>query len=275
MSDDLIKFVLEGSAGRNGNIPADTFVVKLKQFLTTVYSFDRAFSGKSVRGINLEVVDLDRVNPSIITLRPQSKTKGYDANAATEWTISQFTEIHDRQRADNIIPQDALDNLVELSHVRATKLPPISRMAVEFRGVSVAFDAVMEGNALILRETRRIMTQGLWHAGVSRGSILGELRGVMDLNGERQFFVTPPSSQDGIQCLFAETMREQMNRNLFKLVRVHGFLRYDGGRPTPYLVEAERLDEIEEPKSHIRDMHGTFGHLEMPALGEFHDPRWT
>jgi hypothetical protein len=41
MPDELITFVIEGMDERNGNITAETFLAKIRQFVTTIYSFER------------------------------------------------------------------------------------------------------------------------------------------------------------------------------------------------------------------------------------------
>lgn len=271
MSDDLLKLVLDGTPDRHGNIPAEIFLAKLRSFITTIYSFDRAFAKKSKKSIELEVVDLKRVNPAIMAFRPKAQVSGYDADASVAWSVDQLAKIHDSQTADMAVPQDALDNVVELSRIRQSKLPVLRGISLEYRGVVVSFDSKMEGNALVLRSTRKIATDNLWNAGVSKGSIFGELRGVMDIDGERQFYITPPSGADKIQCLFPEEMRKDMNDNLFKIVRVHGYLRFDGKRPTPVIVEAEKIEGIDPPSGgkHFSDLLGAFRDFEMPDNNEF------
>jgi hypothetical protein len=268
---DAIKFVMEGATALGGNIPGDAFVTKLRQFLATFYSFDRAFSKKQARGLDLDVVGLRRINPSIVEFKPRPRFKGYDAIAAAGWTVGQFASIRENQNADNAVPQDALDNLVELAQVRSKKIPSVTRMSVEYNGLHVDFDEKMEGSALVLRVERQIDVGAVWEAGISRGSLFGELRGVSDLDGERQFYVIPPSGASRVQCLFPESMREQMADNLWKLVRVYGYLRYDGVRPSPYLVEAEHMESVppESGEKHFLDMFGAFRDYDMQEKNEF------
>lgn len=104
-----------------------------------------------------------------------------------------------------------------------------------------------------------------WQPGVSRGSLFGELRGVMDFDGERRFYVRPPSGASQVQCIFPEVMRALMNEHLFQVVRVFGFLRYDGRKPFPYLMEADRLEGIQEDETrgHFSDLRGFFRGMEV------------
>jgi hypothetical protein len=271
MSEELVKFVLEGTSDRNGNIPADVFLAKLRQFVTTMYSFDRAFARRSKRAVELEVVDLRRVNPAIVAFKPRSQVVGYDAQASIQWTVAQFAKIHDGEGADIAIPQEALDNIVDLARLREQKMPPLQGIRVEYAGLVVSFDSKMEGNALVLRSERHLDTAEIWRAGVSKGSVFGELRGVMDINGERQFYISPPTGSAPVQCIFPEELRDQMNGYLFKVVRVFGFLRYDGKKPSPYLVEAERIEGHFDgaASSHFLSLLGAFKDYEMPEPSEF------
>jgi len=109
-----------------------------------------------------------------------------------------------------------------------------------------------------------------WQPGVSRGSLFGELRGVMDFDGERRFYIRPPSGADQVQCIFPEEMRALMNEHLFQVVRVHGFLRYDGATPFPYLMEAERIEGVppDDARGHFSDLRGIFKGMEMPEAGD-------
>lgn len=271
MDDLLVKLVLEGTVDRHGNIPADVFLAKLRQFIATMYSFDRAFAERGKRAVDLEVVDLKRVNPAIVAFRPRANVGGYDADASIAWTIGQFTRIQSGDGADVSVPQEALDNVIDLSRIREQKMPPLKGVRVEYGDISVSFDTRMEDNALILRTKRHIAPAEIWQAGVSKGSLFGELRGVMDINGERQFFITPPSGAERVQCIFPEDLRVQMNDHLFKVVRVYGYLRYDGRKPTPYLVEAEEIEgqTTRSGAKHFSDLLGAFRDYEMPEPSEF------
>lgn len=95
-----------------------------------------------------------------------------------------------------------------------------------------------------------------WRAGVSKGSLFGELRGVMDLDGERQFYIVPPSGPTRVQCTVSEELRPLVLENLFSVVRVAGFLHYDGTGPHPTLMEAQAIDGISEPDGHFSDLRG-------------------
>lgn len=270
MPDDLITFVIEGVDERNGNVTAETFLAKIRQFVTTLYSFERAFAKRDQRFIDLEVVDLSRQNPTQVRFRARSRAVGYDARNAMKWTFDQFERIQRSEPVDQNIPQKAIDNVIELSQHRTKTATDFKLLRVEYGETKVAFDPLMGARALTLRETRRSEEPATWQPGVSRGSLFGELRGVMDFDGERRFYIRPPSGVAQVQCIFPEEMRAQMNEHLFQVVRVFGFLRYDGATPFPYLMEAERIDGIpqDDTRGHFSDLRGIFRDMEMPESAD-------
>ena len=259
MPRDTLTFILEGSAARNGNIPADVFVAKMKQFISTIYSFDRAYAGRAKRGVDLEVFDLKKVNPALVFFNPRALIRGYDAPASIEWTIDQFHKIATKQVTDPRVSQDALDNVIDLATVRKAKIPALSALRIEFKQNEVKLDDAIIGNAMALRHSRRLETKNIWKAGVSKGSIFGELKGVTDISGEKTFWITAPNGRS-TQCIFPEPMRQSVQENLWNTVRVTGFMRYDGLQPKPYLIDAERIDPVVavDGQPHLSDLRGAF-----------------
>lgn len=258
MSKDTITFVLEGSTARHGAIPADVFVAKLKQFVSTIYSFDRAFAGRAKRGVDLEMFDLKRVNPALILFKPRSLVRGYDATASVAWTVDQFQNISSRGITDPRVSQDALDNVIDLATVRKAKVPTLAGLRIEFGSCDIKLDDAIAGQAMALRHSRRLETKEIWKAGVSKGSIFGELRGVTDISGEKTFWITAPNGKN-TQCVFPETMRHAVQENLWSTVRVTGFMRYDGLHAKPYLIDAEKIEAVvADGELHMSDMHGAF-----------------
>lgn len=258
MSRDAITFILEGSSARNGNIPADVFISKLKQFVSTIYSFDRSFAGKAKRSIELEVFDLRKVNPAFVLFNPRTEVRGYDAAESVSWAMHQFASIAEGGTVDPRVSQETLDNVIDLARVRKAKLPLLQSIRAQYRDDVAKFDEAIAGRAMALRATRDFDKKAVWQAGVSRGPVFGELNGVTDLNGEKTFWIITPSGKH-IQCLFPEALRHEMGARLWTTVRVHGFLRYDGRQPEPYLIEAERIEAMDDPgRPHLSDMKGAF-----------------
>jgi hypothetical protein len=79
MPESLITFVIEGADERNGNVTAETFLSKLRQFVATLYSFERAFARRDQRLIDLEVAELSRQSPAQVRFKVRSRAARYDA----------------------------------------------------------------------------------------------------------------------------------------------------------------------------------------------------
>lgn len=270
MSEELVTFVIDGGDARNGNVSATVFTAKLQAFLAALYGLERAFANASKRQMDLEIVNLQRSSPARVVMRPRAKAQGYDAGAALRWSVDQLERIRNGAPADRRIPESVLAGVVSLADYRTDKSSEISTMRVELGTVSVPLDGVLAGRAMVARERATENPVTPWKAGVSRGAIFGELRGVMDLDGTREFYICPPSGPAKIRCVFQESLRDQMVANLFKVVRASGFLHYDGRSAHPYLLEAETLEGQITPPVHILDLAGAFPELEYePFDGAF------
>ena len=268
MASDLVTFLIDGSRERNGAIPADAFLSKLRTFISTLYALERAFSKKEKRQLDLEIVDLSRASPGQVQMRPRARTQGFPVGAALEWSFDQLERIYNAQPVDPSIPQTALDSIVELASARAAKLPELGLLRAKFNGHVIEIDDVLASRAMALRAVRSVDARPPWRAGISRGSLFGELRGIVDFEGERQFFIVPPSGPNRVQCVFSEELRPAMIDCLFKVVRARGFLHYDGNSPFPYMLDADALDGFGEPEGHFSDLKGLFKGLEAPNQSE-------
>lgn len=259
MPKNVLTLVLDGSPARNGNIPADVFVAKIRQFITTVYSFDRSYTSRPKRALDLEIFDLRRVNPALVCFNPRPIVSGYNVSTAVGWTMDQLKRLSTNEIADPRVSQDALDNVIDLATVRKTKVPPLSSIRVRYDESEVRLDESIIGHAMAQRQSRRLEVSQIWKAGVSRGSIFGELRAVSDLDGEKTFFIVSPNGRR-TQCVFQEELRQSIQENLWRPVHVFGFLRYDGEHPKPYLIDAERIEPVTLRKGqpHLLDMRGAF-----------------
>lgn len=261
MSEGRIEFVIDGPTERNGAIPAEAFLAKLRAFITMLYAFERAFTRRDKRQIELEVVDLQRKSPGRVSLKAAPRVQGYDPKPAVSWTFEQLQKLGRGEAVDNSIPQAAIDNVIDLARIRVAKLPEVSVMRAEFDGQSINIDRALESFALALRAKHDVGSNTPWRAGVSKGSLFGELRGVMDFEGEKQFYIQPPSGPYRVQCVFSEELRSKMNDHLFKLVRAGGFLHYNDTSPHPFLLEADSVDGITTTAGHFRDLKGLFSGL--------------
>jgi len=263
MDEELITFVIDGGDARNGNVSATVFASKLTAFLSAIYGLERAFANTTKRQIDLEVVSLQRRSPARVIMRARSKAQGYDSAAALRWSVGQLERIRNGEAADRRIPEGVLATVVSLADYRADKASEISMMRVELGSTKVPLDRVLAGHAMVARETATEARAMPWKPGVSRGSIFGELRGVMDLDGAREFFICPPSGPAQIRCVFGEGLRDRMVANLFKVVRANGLLHYDGRSAHPFLVEADELEGQLAPTAHLLDLAGAFPGLDF------------
>lgn len=263
MSDERIEFVIDGPSERNGAIPAEAFLAKLRAFVTMMYAFERAFTHKDKRQIELEIVDLQRKSPGRVSMKAKPRAKGYDPKHAMAWTFDQLGKLQRGEAIDNSIPQSAIDNVIDLARIREAKMPEVSIMRAEFEGQTVEINDALEGFALALRARHDSGSNTPWRAGVSKGSLFGELRGVMDFDGERQFYIQPPSGPYRVQCVFSEDLRPKMNDHLFKVVRASGFLHYNDTSPHPFLLEANAVDGVTPPRGHFKDLKGLFAGLDI------------
>lgn len=269
MADDLITFVIDGGDARNGNVSASVFAAKLTAFLSALYGLERAFANANKRQLDLEVVNLQRSSPARVVMRARSKASGYDADAALRWSVNQLENIRNGGVADRRIPEIVLSTVVSLADYKADRASEITLMRVELGEQSVPLDGVLAGRAMVARASAAEVRPLPWRAGVSQGSVFGELMGVMDLDGGRKFYIRPPSGPSQIQCVFKESLREQMVENLFKVVRATGFLHYDGKSAHPFLLEAEELEGHPPPSVHLLDLAGAFPDLAYePFVGE-------
>jgi hypothetical protein len=269
MDEELITFVIDGGDARNGNVSASVFASKLTAFLAAMYGLERAFSHSTQRQIYLEVVGLSRNSPNQVAMRPRSRVNGYDAGAAVRWSVDQLDRIRRGEAADRRIPESVLAQVVNLADYRTDKAAEIGAMSVVAGGHVVPLDGVLAGNAMAARASAVERAAAPWAAGVSEGSVFGELRGVVDMDGERQFYIAPPTGPSQIQCVFPEALREEMVANLFQVVRVVGMLHYNGRSAFPHLVDALGIEGRPPPNVHLLDLAGAFPELEYePFVAE-------
>ena len=269
MADDLITFVIDGGDARNGNVSATVFANKLMQFLSALYGLDRAFAGAGKRQIDLEVVGLQRNSPARVAMRARSKVPGYDPHASLRWCVDQLENIRNGGSVDRRVPESVLAAVINLADYKADKTAEIRMMQVELGATAVPLDRMLAGHAMV---ARAIVVEGKpmpWRAGVSYGSVFGELMGIMDIDGERKFYIRPPSGPSQVQCIFPETLRPQMVESLFKVVRASGYLHYDGQSAHPHLLEADAIEGRSPPSVHLLDLGGAFpGLVFEPFVGD-------
>ncbi len=231
--------------------------------------FERIYTERPKRSSDLNIVDLARENPLVVSMRPTSRQKGYWPRPAYHWGFSQLSKIGLGGSPDPRIPPELLENVYDLAQVDPGG--GVIKTVAQFEESVIDFNGALAA-AVRLRRTELVaaMPSPEWFAGVSKGAIVGELRGVTDIDGEREFFLCPPSGPKRVKCVFTEDMRPDMNRLLFKTVRIVGFLYHGGSTPYPTLVEAEAIAEIGDSSDYrMRDLEGMFNSGYYPIEGQW------
>jgi len=271
MQERLITFVIDGPSEFEGQIPADDFLAKLRDFIAMIYSFERAYYQRPKRSMTLDLVDLRKSSPARAVFRARAMVNGLDASKPVAWAADQLRKIYANDDVDQLVGDSQLEAVVNFAHRKSTKLRAVRLIQVEFGGLPIEFDDKMELQALRLRNDRIMDMHQNWYAGVSKGSLFGELRSVSDIEGERRFVICPPTGPDYISCVFPEELRLDAKNNLFKVVKVHGFLHYDGRSPHAARMDAERIEGVQESNAHLSDYAGMFTPFE-DNVGDDHWP---
>lgn len=257
MDDRLVVLRLYGLEARNGRIPTEAFTGTVRRFAATVAIFERAFTGRRNRSTDLNVDTLARENPMVVGLWPETRVRGYSPLPAVSWSLDEMRRIGLGLTPDPRVPLEALDNLVALSDGEDGDREAVAALSATFCGQITRFDEHLAAAAKGRRkEALARLPAPAWFAGMSKGTLLGELRGVTDLSGEREFFIKTPTTGRSVRCIFPEAMRAEMNRLLFQPVQIDGYLRYDGASPQPSLVEATKISDLREgERPHLFDRY--------------------
>lgn len=263
MSEEIITFVIDGPSARHHAIPAATFLAKLTAFVNVIYAFERSFSHRDKRQIELEIVDLTRNSPAQIKMRVKSRVNGYSAVEALSWTVNQIDRLASGQNIDPAVSSSAIDNVIDLAKEREARMPDLGAMSILYEDRKININGTMVAFAMKARDDIVADAKTNWFSGVSKGTILGELRSVADIEGEREFFITPPTGAKKIRCIFPENLRLKMSENLFKVIRAHGFLHYGSDSPFPVLLEASEVEGVSSTEGHFTDLRGIFKNVEL------------
>lgn len=237
MPDDQKNFFtvyLEGHEGHQGNVLAYPFVAKVRSLISVLHALERAFVAAPKRKTDFEIVGANKQNPTTLDLKPVPRVPAYDPNPALAWGIEQMRAVGEGKQPDARVPGDIAFDLAKL----ATKESEYDYRAFWINGYAeaVRFDDDYRANAYIVaKERARQEAPAAWHVGASLGSVVGELKKVDALDAENQFVIVPPTGR-AITCVFPETMKDELGKFLFKMVKVSGVLHYGEESPFPYRV---------------------------------------
>jgi hypothetical protein len=256
---------LSGAPVRNGQVPVEAFALAMRKFAATMAFFERVYTERQKRSSDLNVSSLTRENPWVVGLNAVSRLRGYSPDPAFHWAFNQINLLAAGSVADPRLPVELLDNIYDMS-IGQNETQAITRFTAQFGAEVIDFNGTLANFVRARRiELVSSIPEATWFAGVSKGTIFGELRGVTDIDGEREFFVVPPRGPHKVKCVFTEEMRPDMIRFMFKPVTISGLLHFDGGSPHPTLVEAISIIEMGAPPGpHMRDLEGLFNNGHYP-----------
>lgn len=255
----VLKLTIEGAPEHRGHPMAHALVEKWDRFLKTFAAFERARIGKGTRQTDFEVVGLQHNSPAEIGLNPVPRVPNYAPDPVVTWTLDQWDKIAKGHRPDAEVDDDLLTDVAELSSVP---------LHAEFKSFSISYgrrkillDGQSERNALALRSALAVERKVTpWMAGVSLGTLTGELKSVLDAHDERQIVLVPPVGADYVECNFTDALRDEIRANLFKFVRVTGTLHYTERSPFPYLVDLVSIQPLsgDDERPHLASGRGLF-----------------
>ena len=258
---------LEGHEGHRGNVLLHSFLGKVHRLQIVLHKLERAYLDAGTRQTDFEIINADKRNPTTISLKPVPKVKAYDPTPAFEWGINQIDAVSKGHDVDPRIGSGIADDLVRL----ATRDSEYGYKAFWINGYAeaVRFDDDFLINALKLAK-QRVKEEAPfgWHTGVAYGSVIGELKAVDDVDGNKEFVIIPPTGPDKILCVFSDELRDTMNQYLFKKVRVEGNLHYKDTSPFPDLVTADNISAYpaRQKQKNFEQMRGMFSKYKKPNV---------
>lgn len=269
MSDRIsrqLEIFFEGEQGHQGNVLATTFLVKFHKLVNLLHRLERLYSGAKSRKTEFEIVTAKKYNPTVLALKPVPKVKDYSPAEAFDWSIEQLNAVANDLPTDERLDFQALQELSEIAS--PPKDGAYRSFWFEAGRVKVYFNQDLAEKALRAATKAHGETVGFaWHEGVSYGDVTGDLRAVLDENGEQEFIIHPPVGPERIVCKFPEQKRNEMNHFLFKVVTVSGKLHYAKTSPHPYLVEMESIEAKAAQSSNLLDLRGLFKGLDAARDG--------
>lgn len=250
---------INGHPGHHGNVLAFAFLDRVKALLDALALAERNFLGVPFRQTDYEITDVEKVNPTQITLHPVPTAKNYDPIIALDWSFSQIERIAKGEPVDEKVDErlaTALAKVVPKEHSEGA-----TAVWISLADVKLKFDAEFKFRSEAVAALRRATTRkDAWVTTKSNGSVVGELLQVDDMDGKSEFAIQPAIGPNRIICAFSDEQREQMRQYLFRTVRVSGLLCYEKTSPFPSRVEMHHIEAVKPlgEGKHLLDMQGSF-----------------
>jgi hypothetical protein len=256
---------MEGHEGHRGNVLAHAWIAKVGSLLAVLARLERQYLGASKKKTEFEVTATEKRNPTIISLKPVPSVTSYDPLPAFRWSIEQLENVATGRDIDERVDAETADMMVGLG--KPPREDAYRRFWINGYADPVEFNADFAARAQQVAIRRRAaMAEPAWFEGVSHGSVVGELRALDDLHGERRFVIVPPVGPTQIECRFPEHMRSNIGGYAFKPVRVTGLLHYRAESPFPLRVDMELIEELRAPSRHLLDLEGLFEGFPAPDV---------
>jgi hypothetical protein len=255
----LVTLTMAGADEHQGHVMARALVEKLDKFLKTFAGFERAYLGVATRQTDFEVVILHHNSPTQIGLNPIPRSRSHIPTPAVVWTLEQWDRIARGEVPDGIVDEDLVDDLAGLAE-RDDKLG-YSSFSISYDEQAIDLNDMAFVNAEKLKLDMRARRPRLpWRAGISAGSLIGELKAVSTEDGDRQIIIVPFYGPGRVLCKFTDDMREQIRSGLFNTVKVSGMMHYGAAGPHPILIEVETIEPfgIADDAPHFIDGAGLF-----------------
>jgi hypothetical protein len=269
-AQQLVTLVMGGADEHHGHVMAHALVEKMDRFLIVFAKYERTFLERRVRSTDFEIARLTHNSPTEAGLRPVARVPNHHPAVVVEWTLREWEKISNGIMPDERIDEDLIGDVAELA--KPPENSAFESFHVGYGRQNINFDQNAFNNA---ERLKRIVSQAKpklpWHAGISKGTVFGELRSVLDAQSEREIVVVPPIGPALIHCTFTEDMRSDVKDNLWQNVKLTGLLHYNANSPHPYLVEVETMTPVIVPeiRPHLADRVGLFrdGVYESPVTG--------
>ena len=245
---------LEGHPGHSGNVLAHAFVRKLDELLQSMAALERAYTGRGQRTSDFEITKIVKRNPTEATLVAVPRVAKYNPAPFMDWAYRQYEAVNGAGDVDERVSAEVAEKLEIFGKERRDE--SYSRVWITYEDARpIDISDEFAARAGTIKAQRLAAREFQWQAGVSVGTLRGELLGVDDTTGEHEFFVVPPAGPDRIKCVFSESVRADVKACLFTTVEIEGLLHYSADSPHPYKVEAAKIRPLEEGPA-LKDLGG-------------------
>ena len=258
----------EGLDAHHGNVILNSFLNKIKDMQVLFSKMERAYNNSRERETVFEIVNVEKKNPTTISLNPVAEIEGYDPKPAFEWGMEQINAVSKNKPTDPKIDIEIVKTLIKI----ATKDNNAGYKKFWINGYSdtVQFDEFFLENAKKVNtiKNKALLINRTWYKGTSFGSVAGILGSINAFDKKNEFFIKQPYKEKKIKCKFPDEMHDEMPNYLFHNVKVAGKLHYNEESPFPYLVEANKIENIDIniDKKPFIEMRGMFGNYEQPKM---------